>query len=1068
MKLLAFPRSLATAFVLVAGVAMATASFASETSLVSEASNRYFVYFEEVGALNYQGEIAGLTRTANEPGQPFEADRPEVQSYRDFLRDQRSRRISGFEAALGRSLDVSYEFDVLHNAIVIEYLTASEAATIVASQGVRHVEIVRDYELATDRVSEFLSAGQVWDGTSTPSGLSYRGQGMVIGIIDTGLNAEHALHGAFSNDASCGFDEDNPKVIAAKDCIGSATCNGSSPQDSGHPHGSHVASTAAGNHHVAAGGALQGLEISGVAPCAHIISYKACPGQSCDGAALAAARQQAIIDQVDVINYSISGGNNPWSPGDANRDFLDMVNAGIYVAASAGNTNQTITNPIGNVNHRGPWVMTVANSTHDRISSNAVSLAGGPQDLYGLKGEMTIAADVTAEVADAVATGNALGCNPGFPAGSMTGRIALISRGDCTFAEKLTNAQNAGAVGGIIVNNAAGQPPIVMGGTVASIPAVMVSSADGLAIQSHLASNPTSQATISSTTVTANDPAVGDILSAGSLRGPIGGGIEVTAPDITGPGTNIFAAYNNTATNYGFMSGTSMSGPHVAGAGALVKGLHPDWTVMEVKSALQLTAKKEGLKDFTHGTPNSGQWDADDVGNGRVDLSKAALAGLVLNETYANFLAANANQAAQRALNLPSMRNTNCTPNCTWTRTVRNTLDTPSEWTASAVGLGPGLNVEVSPSSFTFTGDTSETQVLTITATPIGNQTAAVVFGEVTLEESAEQSPSLHMTVAIRGVEINPPEASVNPESFDFQVQEGESASSTLTISNLGDENLDFNFSADLSAVLWDQPQSGSNGIVSAYSTTQSGGAYTAGQFVLTAGADLTEIQVFGFDNSNTLAAQPEITWQIYNDVGGQPEGNPQTDSGSVVWDFSTTPGGAGVSIDGSGIITLDLTTAGESLSLVPGTYWLTVFPTYNNNITGAADPRWAWFQSSPVGVGSMLIAPNLFGNITSWTLTGAGGLGTAIDAVAFMLTGDVSCGASWLDVETSSGTVAGSGSLDISVDVDMSGLPLGTYEALLCIETNDQDQALITVPVSVRVAGDEVFHDRFEDATES
>lgn len=755
MKFTELARSLAVASVLAIGATATPVSVAApEAGSAAEAVHRHFVYFAEPGALNYRGGIPGLSRTANErAGERFDVNRSEVVSYRAFLAEQRAERIAAFESELGRPLNVTYEYDVLHNAIVIENLSGAEVAKLAARPEVSRVEIVRDYELATDRVSEFISAGMVWDGTSTPSGTGYRGQGMVVGIIDTGLNAQHATHGAFNNDASCGFDAGNPKVIAARDCIGSATCAGGSPEDSGHPHGSHVASTAAGNDHIAAGGDLSGTRISGVAPCAHLITYKACPGQSCDGAALAAARQQAIIDQVDVINYSISGGITPWAPGDADRDFLDMINAGIFVAASAGNTTQANPNPIGMVNHRGPWVLTVANSTHDRISNNAVNLdMGGPQNVYGLKGLMTIAADVTGQVADAAALGNALGCSPaGFPGGSMTGRIALISRGDCTFAEKLTNAQAAGAIGGIIFNSNVGQPPIAMGGTETSIPAVMVSNADGLAIQAHVTSNPTSQATISSTTVVSADPAAGDILSSGSLRGPIAGGIEVTAPDITGPGTNIFAAYNNTATNYGFMSGTSMSGPHLAGAGALVKGLHPDWSVIEVKSALQLTAKKEGFKDFVNGTPNSGQWDADDVGNGRVDLSKAALSGLVLDETFANFLAAGGNQAAQRALNLPSMRNTSCTPNCTWTRTVRNTLDTPTSWSASAVNFGPGLSVSVSPPSFSFTGDTSETQVLTITAAPIGDQTAAVVFGEVNLVESGGQSPDLHMTVAIRG-----------------------------------------------------------------------------------------------------------------------------------------------------------------------------------------------------------------------------------------------------------------------------------------------------------------------------
>lgn len=1066
MKLNAIARSLAVASVLaVSALASVQADAAQTSGLTAEAVNRYFIFFNEPGALNYQGGDTRFARTANErEGMKFDANRSEVRAYRDHLDSLQSQRIAAFEGELGRSLDVSYRYDVLHNAIVIENLSASEADKLAAHPDVRMVEIVRDYELATDRVSEFLGAGDVWDGTSTPSGNGYRGQGMVIGIIDTGINAQHTMHGAFNNDASCGFDGSNPKVIAAKDCINSATCTGPNPSDTGHSHGSHVASTAAGNDHVATGGDLSGTRISGVAPCAQIISYKACPDNGCNGAALVAARQQAIIDGVDAVNYSISGGLSPWSVGDADRDFLDMINVGIFVAAAAGNTTPSNTNPIGQVNHRGPWVMTVANSTHDRISSNAVSLSGGPQNLYGLKGEMTIAANVVGQVADSNALGNLEGCNPGFTAGSMTGRVALIRRGSCNFSEKINNAQAAGAVGVIIYNNNPGQPPIVMGQTAGLLPSVMVSNADGLAIQSHVGSNPTSQATISSTTVISADPAAGDILSAGSLRGPIGGNIEVTAPDITAPGTNIFGAYNNTANHYDYMSGTSMASPHVAGAGALLKGLHPTWSVIEVKSALQLTAKKAGFKDFVNGTPNTGQWDADDVGNGRVDLTKAALSGLVLNETGANFLGAAGNQANQRALNLPSMRNTSCTPSCTFTRTVRNTLDTATSWTASGANLGPGLSVSVAPTSFSFTGNTSETQVLTVTVTPNGNQTGALVFGEVNLVEAGGLSPDLRMTVAIRGQGAGgPPAIQVDPTSISGNgtAGSGTPVQRPLNIINAGASDLTWSESTIVlntrggPSLVWDQPQAGNNGIVSAFSTTQSGGAYTAGQFVLAADTELTQIRVFGFDNSNTLAAQPTITWVIYADAGDEPAGNPQTNPGPALWTFSTAPNGTGVSLSGTGEIDLNLVAAGEDVQLSPGTYWITVFPTYNNNITGAADPRWAWFQADVVGTGSKLIAPNLFGNITTWTLTGAGGLGTAINDVAFQLTGlqgAVDCGAPWLSMNPTAGTVGAGQSQGVMVLLNASALAEGTYNANLCIDSNDPVNPSTVVPVTFNV----------------
>ncbi len=1069
MKLTRIARSLAVASVLAFGTVAGTAIAQPGSSLTAEATNRYFVHFGEAGALHYQGGIPGLPRTAAPDGE-FDARTDGVVAYRDYLEAQRTQYIGALQGVLGRDLEVSYHYDIFFNGVVIENLSGAEAALVAAQPNVSKVEVVKNYELSTDRVEAFIGAGAVWTGASTPSGTGSRGEGAVIAVIDTGVNTA-AGHGSFTNVASCGHTGAQPKLIA-KDCIGSSNCSGPTPQDSGHPHGSHTASTAGGNTHVATGGDLVGTQISGVAPCARLVTYKACPGQSCDGAALSAAAQTIMIDRptlgITAVNYSISGGNSPWS--DMDRNFLDMVNAGIFVAASAGNTSDAVPNPIGNVAHRGPWVATVANSTHDRISSNPVSVAGGPQNVPAIKSEAAFTSNRSGAIADSVALGNANGCTAGggFPAGSMTGRIALINRGDCTFEEKGNNAIAAGAIGMIVANNNAG-PPIVMGGTAAhSIPSVMISQSNGAAIRAHIGTNPTAVATMSSTTAIAIDPEAGDVLSAGSLRGPIPT-IEATKPDITGPGTNIFAAYNNTANAYGFMSGTSMSGPHIAGAGALIKTVHPTWTNPEVKSAIQMTADKTGLKDFTNGTPNNGPWDADDVGHGRVDLTKAALAGLVLNETFANFVAANGSAVNQRALNLASMRNTSCTPSCTWTRTVRNTLGTASSWTATGASPNPNLNITVSPSSFSFpAGNTAATQTLTITATPTANLTAAVAFGEVVLSEAGDESPDLHLTVAIRGQGTGgAPVISVNPTSI---AGTGTAGSPTpvvrpLAISNAGGAPLTWSEgtlvvnSRGTPTVVWNQPESGTNGIVSSFSTSLNSGAYTAADFVLTADTDLTEIKAFGFDPTNSLASQSAIRWAIYPDASGSPAGNPETNAGAALWTFSSPPGGAGVTIEPTGIITLNLTAAAQTVDLPAGTYWLSVFPTYAGDIQPAGAARWNWFQSEVQAGPSKLIAPGgLFGGAApNWSATGAGGLGTAIQDTAFILTGvqgALECGAPWLSITPTSGTVAPGATGNVSVQLNASTLAAGTHTANLCIDSNDPANPTVIVPVSFEVGG--------------
>src|SRR5205085_8680493 len=82
------------------------------------------------------------------------------------------------------------------------------------------------------------------------------------------------------------------------------------------------------------------------------------------------------------------------------------------------------------------------------------------------------------------------------------------------------------------------------------------------------------------------------------------------------------------------IAGTSMSSPHIAGSGALLKALHPNWTPGQIKSAIMTTAKTSVVKEDGV-TPT----DAFDDGSGRVDLTQAGSAGLTFNETGANYVA---------------------------------------------------------------------------------------------------------------------------------------------------------------------------------------------------------------------------------------------------------------------------------------------------------------------------------------------------------------------------------------------------------------------------------------------
>jgi len=587
-----------------------------------------------------------LQRAGHNSGEHFKADTPQARAALEQIKAEQAVHVQAIANAIGRQPDVTHHFLMTHSGIATR-LTPEEAQIVRMIPGVKSVERERVYHVDTFRSPFFIGADKIWDGTAVPGGVGTRGQGIVIADLDTG---NIPTHPSFVNDASCGHGVGGApnKLISQLDCA-TATgpgglCNGPNPNDA-NGHGSHTSSTAGGNVVPTSAVPPPSAQIQGVAPCANIRMYKVCPTSSCPSADITAGINSVLLhSDVDVLNFSISGGTSPWADND--RRFLDLVAAGIVVSASAGNTSATIPNPVGQVNHRGPWVTTVAASTKD----------------------------------------------------------------------------------------AAG-------------------------------------------------PGTGDILANFSLRGPIAGTLQnLTKPDVTGPGVSIYAAV---ISNYGNMSGTSMSCPHLTGSSALLRAIHPTWLPEEVKSALMMVSFADGHKE-----DGSTPWDADDVGTGRVDLLNVAKAGLVMNETFANFLAADpATGGDPKTLNIPSARNMNCVPSCVFTRTVRNTKTVPTSWTAHGATITPGLGfiVNVLPTSFNFTGNLTETQVLTITAFPSTTVPQPVLFGEVRLTETGGLSPQERISVAIKGPPqgatpspTGTPTAAPSPTSDPFPTTPTPTATTTI------------------------------------------------------------------------------------------------------------------------------------------------------------------------------------------------------------------------------------------------------------------------------------------------
>ncbi|MCA9946970.1 MAG: S8 family serine peptidase, partial [Anaerolineales bacterium] len=215
----------------------------------------------------------------------------------------------------------------------------------------------------------------------------------------------------------------------------------------------------------------------------------------------------------------------------------------------------------------------------------------------------------------------------------------------------------------------------------------------------------------------------------------------IISPNVTAPGTDILAAYGTGgAIEWDMISGTSMASPHVAGAGALLMSLHPDWTPAEIQSALMTTGVTDMLKE--DGTTPA---DPFDYGGGRINLNVAALAGLVLDESIINYQNANpANGGDAKTLNIASFGNAQCLLECSWTRTVRSTQAASVTWTASVAGP---MGLTVTPASFVL--GAGETQEIVVTADVSALPAGDWVFGEVTLEPSVAGIPTAGFPVAV-------------------------------------------------------------------------------------------------------------------------------------------------------------------------------------------------------------------------------------------------------------------------------------------------------------------------------
>src|SRR5687767_8807697 len=256
----------------------------------------------------------------------LDVTRPASKAYLDHLGTQHAEFLRAASAVLGRTVTPRFDYRVAVNGMAIE-LDADEAKRLQGVPGLVALAPERIRRPMTDAGPAWIGVDSVWNGTVPGTNVRTRGEGVVVGVIDTGINPTHP---SFADVGADGYNHTNPrgrlygacetaparcndKLIGIRDLTSEGSRDGTDVEG----HGTHVASTAVGNVVDSPITTMTGsipLRVSGVAPHASLITYKACvkgEGEeegNCPSSATLAAINQAVIDQVDVINYSIGGG----------------------------------------------------------------------------------------------------------------------------------------------------------------------------------------------------------------------------------------------------------------------------------------------------------------------------------------------------------------------------------------------------------------------------------------------------------------------------------------------------------------------------------------------------------------------------------------------------------------------------------------------------------------------------------------------------------------------------------------------------------------------------------------
>jgi subtilisin family serine protease len=706
----------------------------------------------------YRGGVKGYAATS-----------PSVTRRKLNTRDANVRRYAGYVAGVEGSFKRALQARVpgartgrslrtVYGGVAVK-VAGNRIADLLRIPGVAAVQKDELQKPLTDASPAFIGAPTIYGQLGQTD--RDAGKGVIVGVLDTGAWPEHPSyvdHGnlpapppkADGTARTCDFG-DNPLTPANDPFVCQDKLISGEPfldtynrifDDEFYPdsardsdgHGTHTSTTAAGGPvaHADPLGIDRGA-IHGIAPGAHVAVYKVCGTQGCFPSDSAAAVAQAILDGVRAINFSISGGTDPYTD-TVELAFLDAYAAGILVSASAGNDGPDA----GTVNHNSPWVQTVAASTQRRTFRSTVTLDGGGATLQVSGASITSGIATPAPVVKASDPpySDPLCLTPA-PPGTFTGKVVACERGPGRVLKGF-NVRAGGAVGMILYNSF----PFDLFTDNHWIPTVHLEKPEADQLLAFLDDHP---GTTASWPQGARTTWQGDRVTFFSSRGP---GTDWIKPDITAPGNHILAGHTPAPRDdpvlgppgnlFQAISGTSMSSPHAAGSAALVAALHPNWTPGQIKSALMTTAKTAGVTKSDGTTPA----DPFDVGGGRVDLNVAGNPGLTFDESAGDYAAAAVDVLGRIDLNTPSVNAPTMPGEVSTSRVARNVSGRTLTYRVSTDDPA-GTEIAVTPSSFTLAAGATIRLRIRISAP---NAAPGQYFGRINLDRRG--GSDLHLPVA--------------------------------------------------------------------------------------------------------------------------------------------------------------------------------------------------------------------------------------------------------------------------------------------------------------------------------